>query len=344
MFQRLIASTAGALALTAASFVAPATAETTLNLSSWLPPSHPIVANMIVPWIEEVEKATNGNVKVKILPKPLGKPPAHFDIAKDGLADITYGVHGYQPGRFSLTKAVEMPFLGDSATATSVAYWRIYKKHFEKLDEHRGVKVLGLFTHGPGHIFNSQRPVEQLSDLDGLKIRVGGGVVNDVAKAIGATALLKPAPQSYELMSAGVADGVFFPQESIKSFKLTGLVKHGTLVPGGLYNTSFFLVMNPRAFDKLSKEDQDALMGVSGENFSRISGAGWDNADAAGNAAMTADGVALVTASGALIDEIKAKTASIEAGWVAEVSEKGLDGAAVMADLRAEIAQASESN
>jgi len=344
MIRKLKTYTLGAAAALAVSLAGPALAQTTLNLSSWLPPSHPIVADMIVPWAEEVEKATNGNVTVRILPKPLGKPPAHFDIAKDGLADITYGVHGYQPGRFTLTKAVELPFLGDSATATSIAYWRIYKKHFEAIGEHRGVKVLGLFTHGPGNIFNSARPVEQLSDLDGLKIRVGGGVVNDVAKAIGATALLKPAPESYELMAAGVADGVFFPQESIKSFRLTDLVKHGTIVPGGLYNTSFFLVMNPRSFDNLSAEDQEAIMSVSGENFSRIAGKGWDNADAAGNAAMQEAGVQLITAPDGLIEEIKASTADIESAWVAEADAKGLDGAAIMEELRAEIAAASGSN
>ncbi|MCP5366961.1 MAG: TRAP transporter substrate-binding protein [Hyphomicrobiales bacterium] len=311
-----------------------------LTLSSWLPPKHPIVADMIVPWIKEVEAASGGSIKIKILAKPLGKPPAHFDIAKDGLADITYGVHGYQPGRFLLTQAVEMPFLGDSAEATSVAYWRIFKRDLEKANEHKGVKVLGMFTHGPGNMFNAVRPINSLSNLEGLKIRVGGGIVNEVTKAIGATSLLKPAPSSYELMSNGVADGVFFPKESIKSFKLTKLVRYATLIPGGLYNTSFFLVMNPTSFKKLTKAEQAAIVKVSGENFAHIAGKGWDNADKAGVAAMKADGVEVVTASPSLIDEIRRKTAHIEQDWVAKVKATGIDGAKVMADLRAEIQKA----
>ncbi|WP_346909794.1 TRAP transporter substrate-binding protein [uncultured Roseibium sp.] len=339
MFAKLKYLALGAVALGAMGLSGAASAETTLTLSSWLPPKHPIVENMIVPWAAEVEKATNGNVKVKILPKAMGKPPAHFDIAKDGLADLSYGVHGYQPGRFLMTKAVEMPFLGDSATASSVAYWRIYKKYLEQFDEHKGTVVLGVFTHGPGEMFNAVRPVEKLSDLDGLKIRVGGGVVNEVTQALGVTSLLKPASSSYELMSNGVADGVFFPKESIASFKLSKLVRHATMVPGGLYNTSFFLVMNPASFDKLSKEDQDAIMSVSGENFARIAGKGWDDADKAGVDTMNADGVAIITASDDLVAAIKEKTDPIEAAWIAEVKEKGLDGAQVMADLRAEIAK-----
>ncbi len=312
-------------------------AATTLRLSSWLPPGHPIVRDMIKPWAKQVSEATNGRVKIAILPKPLGKPPAHFDLAKDGVADVTYGVHGYQPGRFLLTKAVEMPFLGNSAEAVSVAYWRIHKKHLEKANEHDGVTLLSVFTHGPGEIFNAKRPIKSTADLNGLKIRVGGGVVNDVAKAIGATALLKPASKAYELMSNGVADGVFFPQESIASFKLTKLVRHATLIPDGLYNTSFFLVMNSKKFASLPKEDQDAIRKVSGENFARIAGKAWDNVDAFGLKKMKSDGVQVITASDSMVNEIKKSTAGIEQSWVSATKAKGVDGAMVMKDLRAEI-------
>ena len=342
MLKKLTLGAVAATAFAVASFSGGAKAETTLTLSSWLPPTHPIVASMIKPWIAQVEAATKGNVKIRILAKAAGKPPAHFDLAKDGQVDITYGVHGYQPGRFQLTKAVEMPFLGDSAVATSVAYWRIYKKEMEQYNEHKGVKVLGVFTHGPGQIYNAKRPIEKLSDLHGLKIRVGGGVINDVAKTIGVTALLKPAPKSYELMSNGVADGVFFPKESIKSFKLTKLVRHATFIPGGLYNTSFFLVMNPKKFASLSKADQTAIEKVSGENFSRIAGKGWDNADLAGVAAMKADGVKVITASPALVSEIKSRTSGVESKWIASLKGKGIDGAKIMSDLRAEIVAAGK--
>ena len=316
-----------------------ASAATTFRLSSWLPPSHPIVKDMIIPWAKQVEEATNGNVMIKVLPKPLGKPPAHFDLAKDGIADITYGVHGYQPGRFLLTKAVEMPFLGDSAEAVSVAYWRIFKRYLEQANEHKGVKLLGVFTHGPGQMYNAKRPITSLADLEGLKIRVGGGVINEVSKAIGATPLLKPAPKSYELMSNGVADGVFFPKESIASFKLTKLVRYATLVPKGLYNVSFFLVMNTKKFDALSAADQAAMEKASGENFASLSGKAWDNVDRIGVEKMNEAGIEVITASDALVAEIKAKTSGIEGAWISEASSKGVNGEEVMSALRAEIAK-----
>ena len=109
----------------------------------------------------------------------------------------------------------------------------------------------GLMTHGPGLINNSKKAVAKVDDLKGMKLRVGGGVVNDVATALDAVPLLKPASKSYELLSHGVADGTLLPAESIMSFKIQDLVKHTTVVPGGLYNVSFFLVMNKDRFRDL---------------------------------------------------------------------------------------------
>ncbi|MCL4747494.1 MAG: ABC transporter substrate-binding protein, partial [Burkholderiaceae bacterium] len=162
-------------------------------------------------------------------------------------------VHGYTPGRYLLTQLAELPLGGDSAEATSVAYQRIHDKYLAKLDEHRGLKVIAVFTHGPGNIFNTKHKVDSIADLAGLKFRVGGGMVNEMGKLMGANVTLKPAPASYELLSSGVMDGVFFPSESIESFKLEKLIKHQTSFPGGLYNTSFALGMNPATWNKLGK-------------------------------------------------------------------------------------------
>ena len=105
-----------------------------------------------------------------------------------------------------------------------------------------------------------------------------------------------------------------------------------------MYNTSFFLVMNPAKFDSLSAEDQAGMMRASGENFARMAGKAWDAADQAGVAAMEADGVEIITASEEFVAEIKAAVSHIEADWIAEVTAKGVDGAQIMADLRAEVA------
>lgn len=312
-----------------------AQAETMLTLSNWLPPSHPVVTDMIQPWAQQVEQATEGRVKINILAKGLGHPKVHFDIARDGAADVTFSVHGYTPGRFLLTQVSEFAFAGNSAEALSVAYWNVYQKHFAKAGEHDGTQLLSLFTHGPGHIATLNKAVEKAADLKGLKMRVGGGAVNDLATGLGSVPLLKPARESYELLSNGVADGTYLPLESITAFNVDGLLKHVTLVPGGMYNTSFFLVMNKARFDALSKQDQEAIMKVSGEAFARMAGKAWDAADAAALEKMKGQGNQIIEATPALIAEIEALSKPIEDAWITEASAKGVDAAAALAELRA---------
>ena len=198
----------------------PAQAQTTLTMSSWLPPSHIITKDMMMGWAKEVEAATQGRVKFNLLPKAVASPPGTFDAVRDGLTDVSLSVHGYTPGRFPMTKMAEFPFLGDSAEAISVAYYRTYMKHMAKLDEHKGLVLLGLMTHGPGQIYMTKQKVASLSDLSNQKIRVGGGVVVDITKAIGAVPLLKPASETYEVLKSGIADGIFFPKDSVPAFKL----------------------------------------------------------------------------------------------------------------------------
>jgi TRAP-type C4-dicarboxylate transport system substrate-binding protein len=321
---------------------AAAQAQTVLNASIWVPPTHPVHAHMMVPWAEQVAKATEGRVKINILTKALGGPAQHFDLVRDGVADIMYTIHGYTPGRFTLTKMAELPFLGDSAEAASVAYWRVYQKHFARANEHQGVKVLGLFMHGPGTIFTRTQPVTKIEDVRRQKFRVGGGVVNDIATSLEMVALLKPATESYELLSNGVVDGLLFPRESVRSFRLIGLIKHLTVVPGGLYNTSFVMGLNQARFDKLSPQDQAALMSVSGEAFARLAGRAWDAADASAIHEFKAAGGTVTEAPAAFVDDVRKRTAGIEQAWIAEARAKNVDGAAALAEFRREIAAQSK--
>ena len=105
--------------------------------------------------------------------------------------------------------------------------------------------------------------------MQGLKIRTGGGIAEAVAKALGASAFVKPAPESYELLKSGVADGVFFPLESIVSFKLETVLEQATLFPGGMYSSAFGFFMNEDKWNKLPKQDQDAIEKLSGEHIAR---------------------------------------------------------------------------
>ncbi|MEO7852465.1 MAG: TRAP transporter substrate-binding protein [Rubrivivax sp.] len=336
MFKRTFTSLVAASLMGLASG---ASAQVVLTASSWVPPSH-LLSRAQADWCGEVAKATSDRVKCNILPKAVAPAPATYDAVRDGLADLSFSVEGYTPGRYTLSKIAEFPFLGDSPVATSVAYERIYRKHLAKFDEHRGLKVITVFTHGPGVIFNNKKPVKSLADLDGIKFRVGGGMVNEIGKAVGANMTLKPAPQSYELLSSGVVDGVWFPYESVESFKLEKLLKYYTTLPGGLYNTSFAFVMNPATWAKIPKADQDIINKFSGEWAAGFFGKYWEDADRKSKALMQASGFEVTNADAKFVADFKAKTSPLEAEWVKEAQAKGLkDPAAVLKEFRAEIAK-----
>src|SRR6185312_14538687 len=170
-----------------------------------------------------------------------------------------------------------------------------------------------------------------------LKIRTGGGIAEKVAKALGASAFVKPAPESYELLKGGVADGVFFPFESIVSFKLDTVIEQATVFPGGMYSSAFGFFMNEDKWNKLPKQDQEALEKISGEHIARLAGASWDEADKKGMEALKKSGVKIVNANAAFVAEVQKRSAPIVDDWIKKASAKGVDAAKILAEFRAEL-------
>src|SRR3989454_11685628 len=327
--------TLAAAALGCAALATPLHAQTTLTYSSWVPPTHHLTiwqAN----WAAEVEKATGGRVKFQSLPKAPAAPPGTFDAVRDGLVDLSYVTASYTPARHILPLMAELPGMADTSEVNSVAYSRIHWKHFHKVGEYKGVKLLAVWTHGPGQMF-TKKPVRSIADVQGLKIRTGGGVAEQVAKALGASAFVKPAPESYELLSSGVADGVFFPLESIISFKLDTVLEQATLFPGGMYSSSFGFFMNEDKWNRLPRQDQEAIEKISGEHIARLAGASWDEADRKGMEQLKKSGVKIVNADPEFVIEVRKRSAPIVEDWITKAKAKGVDAAKVLAEFREEL-------
>ncbi len=327
------AAAAAALISTAAS-----AADVTLTISSWAPPTHGINAKMWPGLIKMIEDATDGRVtgEVKL---GLAPPPAQMDLVLDGAADMTIIFHGYQAGRFVTTKLIELPGYEGNAEAASVAYWRAYEKYLSKANEHRGVKVIAMHTHGPAYV-HSARKITRLSEIAGLKLRVPGGVGGDVGAALGATGIKVPAPKVYETLASKAADGVVMPLESRKGFKLTEVAPNLYMIPGGLYRGSFAILMNQEVWDGLPDDVKQALEEkVVGEPASRFLGSVWDQMDEEGLAVTkAAPDNAIHQASAEDIAAYKPIAEKIIADVLAEVEAKGVDAAAAYEMIKAEMA------
>jgi TRAP-type C4-dicarboxylate transport system substrate-binding protein len=318
---------------------APAQAQKPVELtySAWIPHTHILVSNFMMPWAKEVEAATEGRVKINFLPKPVTNPVGHFDAVRNGVVDLAFISHSYYPGRFDLMKFGVLPFSGNTALSSSVASWRIYDKYLRGANEHRGVKLLGIYGHGPGGVYTTGKKIEKIEDFDGLKLRIGGGIQADLSSVLKINAVVKPAPESYELMSTGVVDGVLFPPESVASFRLDSVVKSATVFPGGLYSDLHGVIMNEKSFDRLPAQDKAILLKLSGEHIARMGGKAWGDADTAALESLKAKNVVFSQASDKLVADIKTRTAPFEKAWLEAAKAKGIDGPQVLAAFRAEL-------
>lgn len=341
MSRLATAAVYGSAALAFATFVGFSPAAhaqtTTLTMSSWVSPQHLLTRDVLAVWGQQVEKATNGRVKVQMLAKHPSAPAGTFDAVKDGLVDVSYVTASYTPARHVLPLLAELPGAGTTSEINSVAFSRIHWKYFQPIGEYKGVKLLGVFTHGPGQMFNTKRPILKVEDLSGMKIRSGGGISEEMARALGASAFVKPAPESYELLKSGVADGTFFPLESIISFKLDTVIKYATLFPGGFYSSSFGFFMNEDKWNKLSKQDQDAISSVSGEALARLAGKAWDTTDRAALEVMKKANIQISEATPELVKGAQERSKAIIDKWKKDATAKGVDGEKVFAEFHEEL-------
>lgn len=315
-----------------------AEAEHTLVFSSWVPPTHNINVQMLPNIIEMIEEATNGRVTGEIR-MGLAPPPAQMDLVLDGAVDVAYVFHGYQPGRFVSYKLVELPGVETTAEAASVAYWNVFENYLAELDEHRGVKVIGLHTHGPGQL-HTNTAVSSLKEMAGLKLRMPGGVASDVGAALNATGIQVPAPKVYETLASNAADGVMMTVDSRQGFRLTEVAPNYYEMPGGFFRGSFAYIMNEDVFADLPEDLQLVLQEeVFGEPISRMSGAVWDEGDAFSvQLTEETEGNTITYASAADITSFAPIIEAVTASVLAEVNATGVDADAALSAFRAELA------
>jgi len=307
---------------------------TVMTVASWLPPGHPQNAVVLPTWGRWIEQATQGRVTLKV-EYGLGAPPAIFDLVEDGVADAGWSFHGFVPGRFVLTQVVEQPGLAAGPEAASVAYWRVYQKYFAQENEHEGLHLAALFTHGPG-LIQLREPISSMAELRGKKIRIGGGVQTAIGERMGVTHVPSPGSQVYEFLHEKIVDGAFLPMSEQRSQRLYEVAPYVVVPPGGMYLGSFGLVVNPDFLAGLDEVDRQAILSVSGEKLSALAGRAWAQGDVAGYEAARRHGVTVVRLS---VDEPMALEyqrlmRGVEQDWTYKASQRADNPAQALAELR----------
>jgi len=281
-------------------------------------------------YFDDIEKVTEGRVKVEISAAPLGPAPRNFQLALQGIADITWGLHGFTPGTFPLSEMVELPFNSTNAADNSVAYWQVFKEYFEPAGMHQGVHTLTVHTQPPGQVFNSKHAITHDDDFNGLKIRSTNSAVSESLSLLGATPLGIPVTEMRDALHKGIVDGVTLSDDALYSFKIDKLIKNGLEVPGGLYNASMFLVVNQNKWNTIAQADRDAISAISGEVLARRMGQVWQDEYDRSAIQLADDGIEKNMASGSLLDFIKTRLAQQEVHWLQVASDKSVDGQAAL--------------
>lgn len=309
-------------------------AATELRVGTWLPPTDKQNSVVWPTWAKWVEEATEGRVVVKI-ENSSAHPKTLFQMVEDGAYDASFSFHGYVPGRFKLPQIVELPGLGVGAEAASVALWRTWDKYFRDAGEFEGLEVLGMFTHGPGTI-QSNFKIGSFRDLEGKKIRVGGGIQTELAEQMKITPVAAPATKAYEMLQQGVIDGIFMPMAQQQSLRLAEVTKYITVFPEGMYMGSFSMFINPDFMASLSEKDREAIRSVSGEKLSALAGKAWEQGDAEGYEAARKAGVQIneVGAAQLLSRQFITGIQNMDKQWIDSVADRKVEAAAALVDLR----------
>ncbi|WP_104205484.1 TRAP transporter substrate-binding protein [Billgrantia saliphila] len=328
--------------LTAAIMSTSALAQETITVSTWAGPNHGINTIVWPTWKAWIEEATEGRVTLDVV-HDMGPPASQMEIVADGIADATWVFHGYNAGRFELTKLPEFPTFEDfSSEHASAAYWRTHQEYLAEAGEHQGVDVVAAGVHGPGWIFSSEH-YETLEDLQGERIRVGGGVMGDLTNALELTGVALPPTSVYEAGSQGVIDGAMLVPEGLRSFRVAEIFPYTLKVDGGFYRGSFTIVVNPMVWDRISPEDREAIESVSGEQLSRLFGYMMDVVDVRGVQFAEERGHTFTELNDSDLEVLRNVSDSLVQEWADSVTEsRGVDARAAMEYFHEQLALAVE--
>jgi TRAP-type C4-dicarboxylate transport system substrate-binding protein len=307
-----------------------------LKLSHWVPPSHPL-QKALEEWGASIEKDSGGTIKYKVYPaQQLGKAFDHYDMARDGIADLTYINPGYQPGRFPIIGAGELPFLMSNAKSGSQAIDAWYRKYADK--EMKDVKFCLAFVHDPGTFHSKTKKIEVPGDIKGMKIRPAHATMAAWVTQLGGTNVQSSAPEVRDILDKGVADAVTFPWGSIPLFGIDKVTKYHMNAP--LYVTTFAFVFNKNTYSQMSAAQKKVIDNHCTNEWALKVAAPWADFEHNGIAKLKAEaGHEVYDLSPAQLTEWKKSAEPLEKAWADNVKKVGGDPDSIMKEFKAELAK-----
>jgi len=302
-----------------------------LKLSHWVPPAHPL-QKAIQDWAEDVKKESGGSITYTIFPsEQLGKAFDHYDMARDGIADFTYVNPGYQPGRFPVVAAGELPFLISDAHTGSAALDAWYRPYAAQ--EMKDTHYCFAFVHDPGAL-HANKKILLPAELKGMKIRPANATIGAFVVSLGGTNVQASAPESRDALERGVADAITFPWGSVVLFGIDKVVKYHMDVP--LYVTTFVWTMNKQVYDGMSPAQKKVIDNHCTTEWAQRFASPWADFEHAGRDKIKAEpGHDVYALTADQLDAWRKAAEPLKAKWVDGVKKAGIDPDKAFADLKA---------
>jgi TRAP-type transport system periplasmic protein len=304
-----------------------------LRLSHWVPPTHPLHPSLQA-WAESIAKESNGTIKSTLFPaEQLGKAFDHYDMARDGIADFTYVNPGYQPGRFPIIAAGELPFLIANAKGGSAAFDEWYRKYAER--EMKDVKVCFAYLHDPG-TFHGNKKIRLPEEVRGLKVRPANATIGQLVTLLGGTNVQASAPEARDMLERGIADEITFPWRSIVLFGIDKTVKFH--MDANLYVTTFVWAMNKARYDSMSATQKRVIDAHCTTEWARKVADPWADFEASGRDMIRAmAGHETYALTSAELDAWRKAAAPLQERWATAVRQIGLNPDSVLDELKASL-------
>jgi TRAP-type C4-dicarboxylate transport system substrate-binding protein len=307
-----------------------------LKMSHWVPPSHPL-QKAIEEWGADIEKASGGTIKYKVFPsQQLGKAFDHYDMARDGIADFTYVNPGYQPGRFPIIAAGELPFVVGKAKGGNRAIDAWYRKY--AATEMKDTHYCFSFVLDPLAWHSTKKKITVPSDIKGMKIRPAQGTIGAWVTQLGGTNVQSSAPEVRDILDKGVADAVTFPWGSILLFGIDKVTKYHMEAPLG--STMFQWLMSPQTYNAMSAAQKKVVDDHCTNEWAAKFADPWADFEHGGLEKIKAmPGQEVYKISDAQLDEWKKSAEPLTQKWADDVKKAGGDPDTIMKELKASIAQ-----
>ena len=288
----------------------------TLTLGYPFPAKHPLRLQVLEPWAADVLAATDGAVTIEFHADQALSPAAEtYSNVVEGGQDIGWALQGYAPGRFPITEVIEMPFVFNSSSQATGTLWALYEE-FELLrNEYSDVKILGIWTTGPGDLWLREGVATTTADIAGLTLRSPGPVQASVISALGANPVNMAAPDLRGALVAGEIDGLLTVDTALANHNLTDVLESGTEC--GCYVLASFLVMNLDAWNNLSEDQQAAIEDLSGKKLSNAAAMFFDRGSLTAAERNAEAGIIKVLLDDDQLDQWKEATSSVVDDWVA---------------------------